>query len=579
MIVDIIIPAYNEADHFRQLEERLLIPLREADRDWAFRVYLVVNDDSTDGSPELADELADEHAEVRVVHRSENPGFGNALKDGFRASDGDVVVPFMADYSDNPADIPKLIAEIEGGSDFVYGSRFAPGGSVDGYPRLKLLYNRSFNNLVRLLFGVRERDITNAFSAYRREIIEEIGLETFSAESFDITAELPLRAHIRGFESTEVPVSWRSREAGVSKLNATRKGPQYLRRLFELFVIGNIAALTDLMGSVTSQGKARALGGAALGVTIMLILISLSGLDAVYGILSDVRPAWVGVAAVAYLGSFVIRTWRWRVLLRTSGHIASRGGAFRCLLTGWFVNFLIPARAGDIARGLALKTTEDVPFSVGTGTIVIERIMDMLVLGAGLVVITLLFVNEQYTLYLAAGALAIAVVLLTGLGVVYYFGGWVSARLAHRIPDIEESIDAVQNALNRTVGNPYGMFLALLLSCPVWLLEASTLFFTAKALNLSLPPVPVLAAGIAAFVSQAVPVTPAGIGTFQAAITAVLSLSGTGQDIATSLSILDHSMRLTVVYVFGAISTVHIGFRSRTYFRNRKEDSIEAVSD
>ncbi|SFR73924.1 hypothetical protein SAMN04487947_4039 [Halogeometricum rufum] len=573
MIVDVIIPAYNEADHFRQLEERLLEPLRSVDRDWEFRVYLVVNDDSTDESPELADELAERCEEVRVVHRTVDPGFGNALKHGFVESDGDVVVPFMADYSDDPFDIPKLVDEIENGYDFVYGSRFAPGGTVEGYSPLKLFYNRSFNNLVRLLFGVRERDITNAFSAYRRTVISSIGPENIDSESFDITAELPLRAHIKGFRSTEVPVSWRSREAGVSKLNATRKGPLYVKRLLEQFVVGNAAAMRDLTESVTSQSKSRLLSSVVFGIVILLVLLSISGMNSVFDILRNANPAWIAVAAAAYLGSFVIRTWRWRVLLRTSGHLASRGGVFRSILAGWFINFLVPARGGDILRGLALKTTEDVPFSVGTGTIVIARIFDMLVLALGLFAVSLLFVDSRYTIYLGVGAVGLAAVMLAGLGAVYYFGDWVSDRFEHWIADIRESIRAVREALQESATNPFGLSLAFLLSIPVWVLEASTLFFTARALSLSIPPAPVVAAGIAAFVSQAVPVTPAGIGTFEATITAVLSLSGVEQNVGTSLSILDHFMRLAVVYLFGAVSVVHIGFRSRTYFRKKRRES------
>ncbi|WP_275576253.1 glycosyltransferase [Halogeometricum borinquense] len=83
----------------------------------------------------------------------------------------------MGDLSDDPADVPKLIEAIESGYDVAYGSRFVDHGSVDGYPPLKLFYNRSFNNLIRLLFGIRARDITNAFTAYRREIIVEIDVE------------------------------------------------------------------------------------------------------------------------------------------------------------------------------------------------------------------------------------------------------------------------------------------------------------------------------------------------------------------------------------------------------------------
>jgi len=346
-----------------------------------------------------------------------------------------------------------------------------------------------------------------------------------------------------------------------------------------MFFIGNAVALTDLTRDVTSQRKSKVVGSALVGVLILLALISITGMSEVYATLNSANLVWIGVAGIVYLGSFAFRTWRWRVLLRTSGEIASRGGVFRSIMAGWFINFLVPARAGDVLRGLALKTTEGVPFSVGASTIVIGRIFDMLVLGLGMFVITVSFVNEWYTFYLGVGALLIASVLLIGLSVVYWYGDWITELPGDQIVDLEESIKAVQDALKQSINNPYAMTLALLLSVPIWSLEASTLFFAGRALGLTIPPVPVLAAGIAAFVSQAVPVTPAGIGTYEAAITAVLSLSGVDQSIATSLSLLDHFTRLAFVYVVGAVSIVHIGFRSRSYFRDKRKETTVSAQD
>jgi len=114
--------------------------------------------------------------------------------------------------------------------------------------------------------------------------------------------------------------------------------------------------------------------------------------------------------------------------------------------------------------------------------------------------------------------------------------------------------------------------LATLLSIPVWLLEASTIYFSARAVGVELEAVATATAGIAAFVSQAVPVTPAGIGTYQATITAVLGGFGIEASTATALSLVDQFTRVAVVYVIGAISIVHVGFRSRVYFRDRAEE-------
>jgi glycosyltransferase involved in cell wall biosynthesis len=251
MEVSVVVPAHNEAGNLDRLVEATTEVLDSPSFGHEYEL-LLVDDNSTDDTPAVCNRLAEEYEHVRTLHRTEDGGFGNAIKAGLREARGDVLIPFMGDLSDDPADIPKLVAAIEDGYDIAYGSRFVDGGSVEGYPRLKLLYNRGFNNCIRLMFGVRARDVTNAFTAYRAEVIETVGVDTLASESFDLTAELPLRAHIEGFQSTEVPVSWRSRDEGVSKLDATRAGPVYIKRLLHMFVVGNVVALSDLWDAVTT---------------------------------------------------------------------------------------------------------------------------------------------------------------------------------------------------------------------------------------------------------------------------------------------------------------------------------------
>lgn len=570
MLVSVVVPLHDEEGNAERVVERLLDLAETGSLDHQLEIVLV-DDNSTDRTPTICDELADRHDGVRVVHRTDSPGFGNAVKAGLAVASGDVLVPFMGDLSDDPEDVPRLVAAIESGYHVAFGSRFVEGGSISGYPPLKLLYNRSYNNLIRLLFGIRAKDVTNAFTAYRREVIEEIGIDSLASESFDLTAELPLRAHIRGFKSTEVPVSWRSRDAGVSKLDATQKGPVYLRRLLGLFVRGNVEGLRDVFGAVTSGGPLRTLGAAGLGVLILVGLFSVTGLDRVLGVLAGANLAWLGVAAAAYVGSFLFRTWRYRVLLRTSGHLSTRGGVFRSIMTGWFVNFILPARAGDVARGVALKTTEDVPFGVATGLVVLERLLDMMVLGGTMVVLAVTLLPLRQAGPLAVGALGIAAALAVLLAVAYFLDEWVSQQLSDRFPKVRRGLDELHDALERVVENPYAIALAALISVPVWVLEASTIFLSARALGIDLSAVGTVTTGIAAFLAQAVPVTPAGIGTYEATIAATASLFGVERGAGTALGVVDHFVRLVTVYTIGAISTVHIGFRSRAYFKEHSD--------
>ncbi|GAB7008098.1 flippase-like domain-containing protein [Halorubrum trueperi] len=577
--VELVVPAYNENGNLERMVERTMDILRNQATDWTFNILLVVSDGSTDGTQAIAEELDNHYPEVSRLVRTDNFGFGNALKDGLSHVEGDILIPFMADLSDDPADIPQMIEQIRDGYDVVYGSRFITGGSVEGYPPLKLAYNRAFNNLIRFMFGIGEKDITNAFTAYRREVIDEIETETLNAESFDITAELPLRATIKGFRTTEVPVSWRSRDAGVSKLNATKKGPDYIKRVFAEFARGNLAGLRDLFAVVTNQGPVRMFGAAVFGVLLLVGLFSLTGYSEVFDTLQQVNLLFIIGIAIVYPISFVFRTWRWRVLLRASEHLASRGNAFRCIMAGWFLNSLIPARAGDVLRGYSLKTTDGVPFSVGIGTIVIERVFDMLVLGMMILVVAVFFVPSNSMVYLAGASFSIGVILLIGLLMVYFVGHRVTEVSGDRFMGLSNSIQTVQRALRRVSNNPFALALSGFLSVPVWLAEVATIYFAARAVGVELGVIPTVSAGVAAFVSQAVPITPGGLGTYETAITSVLVLFEVESSTGFAIGLVDHFTRLAVIYIIGTISVIHIVFQSRPYFNNSQSSTDDSEAE
>lgn len=147
----------------------------------------------------------------------------------------------MGDLSDDPADVVKLLEGIKQGYDVAYGSRFEVGSRLIGYPPLKLTFNRLFNKVVSALFGMRRKDVTNAFKAYRREVLERIGEP--ASNDFDLTPELPVKAHLLGFRSIAVPVSWHSRVEGAPKFKLLHAGIVYLRRLLSLLMLAMRLAL------------------------------------------------------------------------------------------------------------------------------------------------------------------------------------------------------------------------------------------------------------------------------------------------------------------------------------------------
>jgi glycosyltransferase involved in cell wall biosynthesis len=157
------------------------------------------------------DPLAERYRAV-AAYRIGQRGFGSALRHGFSAATGDAMVPFMGDCSDRPEDLPRMAAALEGGLDVVAGSRYMPGGGIVGNTTKQRL-SRAYSVLMRAAGGPRIHDVSNAFKAYRRAVVETV---TTQAQSFDISVELPVRAAQAGFRVGEIPTVWTNRELGRS---------------------------------------------------------------------------------------------------------------------------------------------------------------------------------------------------------------------------------------------------------------------------------------------------------------------------------------------------------------------------
>ncbi|MCX9083179.1 MAG: lysylphosphatidylglycerol synthase transmembrane domain-containing protein, partial [Candidatus Methanoperedens sp.] len=198
--------------------------------------------------------------------------------------------------------------------------------------------------------------------------------------------------------------------------------------------IGNIVSLRDLFSSVVSGSKVKLLGAMALGIILLVGIFSFSGFSQVYDTIKSASLYYVLLGFVGVTASFVMRTWRWSVLLRTSGHVVPRDILFKSLMFGYLLNYFLPARAGDIARGAALKYTQRTPMGISLTTIVIERAIDMFtlafLLGAG----AMLLSSSGTVVTLAVVSLAIALLLVMLLLIFYKYGRFISEKLGKRIP-------------------------------------------------------------------------------------------------------------------------------------------------
>lgn len=222
-LLSIVMPARDEQGCVASTIEALVGELRAASIPCEI---VAVDDGSRDATWSILGELAARLPELRPVQNGAPHGFGRAIVRGLDAIRGDGVLIVMADASDDPRDAVRYWRVLNEGYDCVFGSRFVPGGSVTDYPPVKLAINRLANGFIRLLFGLRLNDTTNAFKAYRREVID--GCRPLIAPHFNLTVELPLKAIVRGFSWTTIPISWRNRRTGEAKLKIKEMGSRYL---------------------------------------------------------------------------------------------------------------------------------------------------------------------------------------------------------------------------------------------------------------------------------------------------------------------------------------------------------------
>jgi dolichol-phosphate mannosyltransferase len=222
-LLSVVIPARNEEGCIAATVEHLHLELRLQQ---VPHEIVVVDDGSTDSTWQLLEEMSKRISECRPVQNLGDNGFGRAITYGFTQIRGDAVVVMMADESDDCRDVVRYWHSLNEGWDAVFGSRFVRGGGVIDYPQHKLMLNRMANLFLRLLFGVQLNDFTNAFKCYRKTVID--GCRPYLSPHFNLTVELPLKTIVRGYSWTVIPITWRNRRTGESKLKIKEMGSRYL---------------------------------------------------------------------------------------------------------------------------------------------------------------------------------------------------------------------------------------------------------------------------------------------------------------------------------------------------------------
>jgi dolichol-phosphate mannosyltransferase len=232
MKLSVVVPAHNE-DHCIEATLRAMYDQLQAKQ--ISHEILVVNDNSSDRTEEVLLSLQRKIPTLKYVNNPPPHGYGFAVRKGLAQYTGDAVAICMADASDRPADLIRFweaMSDLR--VDCVFGTRFSPKSQVIDYPGFKLVLNRCANTFIRLLFGLRYNDVTNAFKLYRRHVID--GVQPLLSHHFNLTVELPLKAVVRGYSYAVVPNDWINRKSGQSKLIMREMGSRYLFIVLYCFI-------------------------------------------------------------------------------------------------------------------------------------------------------------------------------------------------------------------------------------------------------------------------------------------------------------------------------------------------------
>ena len=209
----VCLPTYNELEN--------LEPMLRALGERGVRV-LVIDDNSPDGTGELAERLAAELDYVEVLHRERKEGLGPAYLAGFHhalAGDAELILEMDCDFSHDPADVPRLIGAVESGADLALGSRYVEGGTVRNWGLLRRIVSAGGSFYARVLLGVRVHDLTGGFKCYRRTVLEAIDLDVIHSKGYAFQIETTYRALRAGFHVVEIPITFADREVGGSKMS------------------------------------------------------------------------------------------------------------------------------------------------------------------------------------------------------------------------------------------------------------------------------------------------------------------------------------------------------------------------
>lgn len=526
--VSLILPAYNEADKLRETVLQVAGTLNEISS--SFEI-IVAEDGSKDGTDKIAEELAEKYSYIKHLHSKERLGRGKALNQAFKSAKGEVLAYIDVDLATDLNHLEELINAIRNGFDFSTGSRMLKESDVER-SFTRLFASKGFNFFTRLLLRSKLKDHQCGFKAFRREALFDI-LDDIEDNHWFWDTELLVRAQRKGYKVYEFPVRWR--HTGTTKVDLTKDVVDMGSKLIKLWL----------------ETSSTPIYLAFLVSFIILILIFIySGMQDVLDVLSGLSLSFLLLACMIYLIPWLFRGLRYdTVVNKIMSRKCGTGFMTGTVAISQTANLITPARIGDIIRAFILKKKRGVPYSTGASSLVAERVFD---------VISIIFLSAASLFFLLSLRLpkwASNVIITVGLLLIVFFIFLLLVRKT-RFRLLNKIINEVKlvSLSPRTFGS------LTLLSLIIWLLDIATCYVVITSFGLSVNIMLVTFAVMVGNLAKIVPLTPGGIGTYEAAVTAILALSLSPAE-AFSVALLDHLIKNIITLALGLVFLSVLGLR------------------
>ncbi|MFC6939082.1 flippase-like domain-containing protein [Salinirubellus sp. GCM10025818] len=607
--VSVVLPAYDEEETIEETVRISLSTLASFLPEGSFEV-IVAEDGCSDRTPEIADRLAREDAQVRHFHSDERLGRGGALERAFEAARGDTLVYYDTDLATDMGHLEELVESVRTeGYDVATGSRRMPGARQPRETE-RGVASDGYNTLVRAVLRSDLRDHQCGFKAFDREALFAL-LPAVGDDHWFWDTEILVKAQRRGYDVKEFPVEWEPK--GDTKVDLVRDvlgmGSQVLRTFWELSVSPRITRRVTLTG-----------GTLLVVVAIALMTVYLEPaavLDAIVG----ADPLLVGIAGLIYVVSWPLRGLRYRDILAELGYQEKTGFLTGAIFISQTGNLVFPARAGDAVRAYVVKARRGIPYPTGFASLAVERVFDLLSITvlAGTVLVGLVLTGGVGDVASAIAADVGAITIggetidpggaaRTAIRVAAFVGALAVLAVGVIVASARRDTDLVHRTMARISDDSYADYVSAVIgqfvgdiqavagdrgafarvgisSLLVWTVDVVTALAVFAAFGVSLTPA-VLAAGFFAVsvgnLAKVLPLSPGGIGLYEGAFT--LIVVGLTADpvltpyVALAIAIVDHAVKNVVTVAGGVASTLLLNVSLTTAVEEASEADADTAS-